>query len=111
MRRAKKKSAYALFLATAFLLMTMAPTYAQDAAGTFKMKCAVCHGANGDGNTAVGKKLMVRDLASPDVQKQTDADLAAIIGKGKNKMPPYRNSLNDGQIKDLVGYIRTLAKK
>lgn len=86
-------------------------TWAQDAAATYKAKCASCHGADGKGNTAVAKPLGVRDFSSPPVQKETDADLIAITQNGKNKMPGYAKSLKADQIKDLVAYIRDLSKK
>ncbi len=55
--------------------------------------------------------LGAHDFVSPEVQKQTDAQLAEIIAKGKNKMPGYEKTLKPEQIKDLVAYIRELAKK
>jgi cytochrome c553 len=47
---------------------------AQDAA-TYKAKCATCHGADAKGETPVGKKMGIKDLASPEVQKMSDAEL------------------------------------
>ena len=80
---------------------------AQDAAGTYKAKCALCHGADGKGG-----KMGTRDFASPEVQKETDAQLTETITKGKPpKMPAYEGKLKDTEIKDLVAYIRGLAKK
>ena len=76
----------------------------------YKAKCATCHGADGKGETPVGKMYKLRDLGSADVQKQSDAELTSVIEKGKNKMPGYGRSLKEDQIKDLVAYIRTLAK-
>ncbi|MFZ0786724.1 MAG: cytochrome c [Candidatus Acidiferrales bacterium] len=94
------------------LLVFCAPLWAQgDGASLFKSKCAACHGADGSGNTAVGKSLKIRDLASADVQKQTDAELTAIITNGKGAMPSYKDKLSGDQIKDLVGFVRQLAKK
>jgi cytochrome c6 len=84
---------------------------AQDAAGLYKAKCSACHGADGKGDTPVGKKMGLRDFASPEVQKSSDDELTAIIADGKDKMPSYKKSLKPEQIKDLVGYIRSLAKK
>ena len=55
--------------------------------------------------------MKVRDFASPEVAKETDAELIEITAKGRNKMPGYANSLKDAQIKELVAYIRDLAKK
>jgi cytochrome c6 len=82
-----------------------------DGAGDFKAKCAMCHGADGTGSTATGKALKVRDLGSSDVQGQTDAQLTDIVTNGKGKMPAYKGKLTNPQIKELVGFIRSLAKK
>jgi cytochrome c6 len=88
------------------------PTQAQDVgAALYKTKCAACHGADGKGDTAVGKANKIRDLGSPEVQAQSDADLTTIITNGKGKMPAYGKSLKPDQVKDLVTYVRTLAKK
>ena len=82
-----------------------------DAEATFKAKCAGCHGADGSANTPAAKALGVRDFHSPDVQKESDAELADIIAKGKNKMPKYADKLKDTEIKDLASYVRALGKK
>ena len=84
---------------------------AQDTAATYKAKCAACHGADGKGETPVGKKMGIKDLASPDVQKMSDAELTAVIADGKDKMPSYKKSLKPDQIEDLVSYIRSLKGK
>jgi cytochrome c6 len=78
---------------------------AQDAAATYKAKCAMCHGADGKGG-----KMGTRDFASADVKAESDAQLVDIVTKGKGKMPSYSGKLKDTEIKDLVAYIRTLAK-
>jgi mono/diheme cytochrome c family protein len=100
-----------LFVITAAMLLYAAPLRAQEAASSYKAKCAMCHGADGKGDTPAGKKLGARDFASPEVEKETDAELIEITAKGKNKMPGYEKSLKESQIKDLVAYIRELAKK
>jgi cytochrome c6 len=100
-----------LLILAAIVLFAGAPVRAQDAAGLYKSKCAVCHGADGKGDTPVAKKLGAHDFASPEVQKESDQDLAEVIAKGRNKMPAYGSSLKDAQIKDLVAYIRGLAKQ
>ena len=100
------------FLFAAAMALFAFPVHVRaDGAAVYKTKCAGCHAANGAGDTAAGKALKVRDLRSPDVQKQSDAELTAIITDGKNKMPAYKGKLDDGQIKSLVGYVRELAKK
>lgn len=81
-----------------------------DGAAEFKSRCAPCHGAKGAGETKLGQHLRVRDLGSADVQKQSDAELADIITKGKGKMPAYSGKLSKEQINDLLKWLRTLKK-
>jgi mono/diheme cytochrome c family protein len=85
---------------------------AQSAGETlFKSKCAACHGLDGKGEVPMGKKLGARNLASTEVQSQSDAQLVEVVTKGKNKMPSYDGKLKSDEIKGLVAYIRELAKK
>jgi len=101
-----------LLVAAVILFLFAVPMCAQhDTATVFKSKCAVCHGADGSGDTAVGKTLKLRDLRSADVQKQTDQELTATITNGKDKMPAYKDKLTADQIKGLVAFIRDLGKK
>lgn len=93
------------------IAIVAAPPVRADGAGDFKAKCAMCHGADGTGSTPTGKALKVRDLSSADVQSQTDTQLIGIISAGKGKMPAYKGKLTDDQIKEVVGFIRSLAKK
>jgi cytochrome c6 len=99
----------ALLAAILFLIPTV--LVAQDGAATFKSKCTMCHGPDGAGKTAMGQKLNIRDLHSAEVQKQSDAELAQIVTKGKNKMPAYEGKLTKEQIEQVVAYIRELGKK
>lgn len=77
---------------------------------TFKQMCAVCHGPDGSGATAMGRTFKLQDLRSPAVQNLTNAQLTEIISKGKGKMPAYEKRLTNEQIKAVVGYLRELAK-
>jgi cytochrome c6 len=92
-------------LAGGLMAAFSSPAMAQDAAATYKAKCAMCHGPDGKGG-----KMGTKDFASPEVQKQSDAELAATITNGKGKMPKYGEKLKENEIKDLVTYIRGLAK-
>jgi cytochrome c6 len=82
-----------------------------DPAADYKAKCASCHAADGSGNTPLGKKLQLKDLRSPEVQKMSDAQMNTLITKGKGKMPGYEKQLSADQIKQQVAYMRELAKK
>ena len=89
------------------MLALVCSTYTfADAAADYKAKCAMCHGASGEGKAA----MKTRDFSSADVQKQSDAELTDIITKGKEKMPSYDGKLSKDQIGDLVKWIRTLKK-
>ena len=93
-------------------VIALAPTaFATDAAAVYKAKCASCHGADGKGLTPVGKKMNLRDLGSPEVQKQTDKELYDWTAVGKGKMPGYKEKLSDVEIQALVVYMRMFAKK
>ncbi|MGB8324743.1 MAG: cytochrome c [Candidatus Acidiferrum sp.] len=76
----------------------------------YKAKCASCHGPDGKGETAAGKATKARDFASPEAKKETDAEWTDIIVKGKNKMPGYDKKITDAEVKDVVAYIRSIAK-
>lgn len=78
---------------------------------TYSAKCALCHAADGSGNTPKGKELKMKDLRSPEVQKMTDAEMYKVIAKGKKKMPGYEASLGKQACNELVAYMRELAKK
>jgi mono/diheme cytochrome c family protein len=54
--------------------------------------------------------MKARPFNSPDVMKESDADLTAIIKKGKNKMPSFDGKLTDAQIATLIAHIHTLQK-
>jgi cytochrome c6 len=96
----------AILLACGVMAVCSASAVAQDAASTYKAKCAMCHGADGKGG-----KMGTKDFASPDIKGMTDAQLADVITKGKPpRMPAYGDKLKESEIKDLVAYIRTLGK-
>ena len=96
---------------SALLALVLAvPAFSQSAAEIYKTKCQACHGVDGKGNTPVAKPLGVRSFQSPEVLKETDAELIAITQKGKNKMPAYAGpgKLTDAQIKAQIAFIRAL---
>jgi len=82
-----------------------------DGAATYKAKCALCHGANGGGDTPSGKAMKVKDLRSDAVQKQTDIELTKTISGGKGKMPAYGKQLTEPDIAAVIAFIRTLKGK
>src|ERR1700756_425901 len=105
------KSMVRVLLVVVVALTLSTWTFAADAGpDVYKSKCASCHGPDGKGETAMGKTMKVKDLASADVQKQPDTDLTTIIEKGKKPMPGYEGKLTKDQIDGLVKYVRSLKK-
>jgi mono/diheme cytochrome c family protein len=78
--------------------------------------CASCHGKDGSGNTAMGKKLNTKDYRDPKVQvvfSDAEAERAIKEGvktNGKETMKPFAGKLSDADIKALVAYIRAFKK-
>ena len=108
----KKTTAITLILFVfALALPAMA---ADDGAALFKTKCGACHGKSGAGDTPIAKAKNIKDLASADIQKLTDAELTEMIANGGPKKVAGHNfknkGLTDDQIKSLVAFIRTLKK-
>jgi mono/diheme cytochrome c family protein len=98
------------FPVLAFLQLISTFSTAETAAETYKTTCAMCHGTDGKGDTALGKNLHAKDLTSDEVQKQSDKELSTIIVKGKENMPGFEGRLTPAQINSLVKFIRGLKK-
>ncbi len=100
---------FAFFLVIIVLGLSYAAA-SEDAAGTFKAKCAMCHGADGSGNTAMGKKFNIPDLRAPEMQKKSKGDLSTVIANGKNTMPAFEGKLAADEIGQLAAYVHELKK-
>ena len=91
---------YLLFLTTSSVSWA-----ANDGAGLYKKKCAGCHGANGEGKSA---------LKAPAL-KGTDKSVAQLVDhitKGEStSKPPHSKGipgLTEDQAKSIAEYIKTL---
>src|SRR6266480_3408065 len=93
--------------------LSSAPVGAQgkSASAVYLDKCSVCHGADGAGKTAKGKKLKVKDVRET-VSKLTPEQMIEIVTKGKSPdMDGYAKDFSADQIKQIVEHYRTLARK
>src|SRR4030095_9245117 len=77
---------FALSFPKMFAALSVNP---QKGENIFRAKCAVCHGVDGAGDTANGKKLKVPDLRSNKVQDRPDDELLDVVTNGKRDMPPF----------------------
>ncbi|MDE3068098.1 MAG: cytochrome c [Verrucomicrobiota bacterium] len=105
-----------LTLSLAALTLAALSARAADDKALYDQTCAKCHGADGKGQTNIGKRLGVKDYTDPKVQEAlTDAAAYKAIKEGvKDKdgkvvMRPSQN-LSDEAIKGLVAYLRTFKK-
>ncbi len=105
-----KSKLMVVMLVLAIVAIPVASWAADEGADLFAGKCAACHGKAGDAESAMAKKMNIKPLSSPEVQKKSDTDLTKVITKGEGKMPAYEGKLSADQIKSLVAYIRTLKK-
>jgi mono/diheme cytochrome c family protein len=90
---------------------TLAQAQGKTASDIYLDKCAVCHGADGAGKTAKGKKIKVKDVRET-APKMTVEQMIEVVTKGKDPdMDAFGKELTAAQIKDIVEYYRGLAKK
>jgi cytochrome c553 len=99
------KKIFAVMLFTAAVLFLMLPnlSWADDAAASYKAKCAMCHGADAKG------KGNIPDLTSDKVKKASDAELEDFIANGgKDKKASHAFASKGVDAKAMVTYIRSL---
>jgi mono/diheme cytochrome c family protein len=100
-----------LTMTLAVLLLAGTAIWAQgDSKDLYLSKCATCHGPDGAGKTAKGKKLKVQDV-HVTAKKMTADEMIKIVTDGKGQdMDGYGKTLSKDQIKGLVDFYRSLAK-
>jgi mono/diheme cytochrome c family protein len=76
----------------------------------FRNRCTVCHGLDGSGNTALGKKLLIPDLRSEQVQQREDEELVETITEGKGEMPSFKKKLSRDSMYEVIAHLRKLSK-
>ena len=80
----------------------------------FLGSCAQCHGADGRGDTTVGRNMAppAMDLSSAHVQHWNDAELFWIIQNGVRLtgMPSWKSSISDTDTWKLARFIRTIPR-
>jgi cytochrome c553 len=105
-------------LIAAAMTLSAIAVYASDAKSkeVYDKECAKCHGADGKGDTKMGKKMGAKDYSNPKVQAEMKDDQAFKAIKeglkdkdGKVLMKPTEG-LSDDEIKALVKYMRTFKK-
>ncbi len=75
----------------------------------YERNCAVCHGPRGEG-TQLGT-MKTPPLNSGAALNDPDERFFKQISDGGNGMPPFRHTLDDKQIEDLVRFVREELQK
>lgn len=105
--------AYIIVAATCLgLLLVSASSYSAEAPKTlYTNRCQGCHGPDGKGSPTMAKALQttIPDLTSNEIGKKPDAEILGALSKGRGKMPPA-TGLSEKELKDLLGYIKGLAR-
>jgi mono/diheme cytochrome c family protein len=107
------------FLGTcAFALWITVDAVAASPNEIYAQKCAGCHGKDGKAQTAMGKKLNMKDLTDAKIQAAaTDADWEkAIVDGAKNAdgkvvMPGFKGKITPEDAKALVKICRDFKAK
>jgi mono/diheme cytochrome c family protein len=76
--------------------------------------CARCHGADGRGQTAMGRAFAAPNLADAGWWRQTrptDKRLTASLRHGRGQMPAFGQQLSKSEIAALVRFVRAFDGK
>ncbi len=104
-----------MIIAAALFAAAAMTASAQDAKALYEKSCQKCHGADGKGDTTMGKRVGCKDYSDAKVQAALKDDVAfKSIKEGLKKddkvqMAPI-TGMTDDQIKDVVKYMRTFKK-
>jgi len=74
----------------------------------FKQKCSKCHGADGSGDTSLGRIFGTPDFTDSGwwAKHPNTAEHVRVITKGKKNMPAFGKKLTRAQIASLATYIQ-----
>jgi cytochrome c2 len=78
--------------------------------GVFEEKCSMCHFADSDAKK-IGpglKGISKRGTFTVNNNKVTDENLKTWIENGDSLMPPFKDVLDEQQIRDVIAYVKTL---
>ncbi len=104
-----------LLAVLSFVVAALAAS-AAEAQANWDEHCAKCHGADGKGQTKMGKKLSIRDFTDAKVQAEfTDEQAFKAMKEGltdKNGKTTMKaiEGLSDDDMKALVPFVRALKK-
>jgi cytochrome c6 len=73
----------------------------------YKQKCSKCHGADGSGDTSMGRIFNAPDFTDGGWwAKHSSGELVGVITRGKKNMPAFGKKLTKAQIASLAAYVQ-----
>jgi cytochrome c6 len=88
----------------AFALLTVAAAArAEGASALFQKKCATCHGMDGKGQTKMGERMGIKDLAASGGSAE---EMEKVISDGRGKMPAFKGRISDDEIKSVAAFVK-----
>jgi len=109
-----------LFLITAASIALALPSLAADPAvvANYNTHCASCHAKDGSGNTTMGRKIGAKNFTDAKVVAEIKDDHALKNLKegvkdknGKEIKKPFTGKLTEEEMKALIEYSKSFAKK
>jgi len=105
-RRAFASSAIAAILGILLCFVLAAPAVAQDGKQIYNNRCALCHGADGDGKGVI---MQIAPFGADFWKASDDAAISKAIVEGKGRMPAI--PLSSEETKAVVEYMKANFKK
>ena len=101
-----------LTITTLIALLSNTNATAADGKAVYDAHCVKCHGADGKGETMMGKKMGAKDYTVTEIK---DATAFTAINDGlkkydKSLMKPFSDKLTDEEIKASIATMKTFKK-
>ena len=105
--RTVRAATFAALLAVVFLsVVFVSPVIGQDGKQIYGNRCALCHGADGDGKGVI---MQTAPFGADFWKASDDAAISKAIVEGKGKMPAV--PLSPEETKAVVEYMKSTMKK
>ena len=73
----------------------------------YKQKCSKCHGADGSGDTSLGRIFNAPDFTDSGWwAKHSSSESVGVITRGKKNMPAFGKKLTRAQSTSLAAYVQ-----
>jgi cytochrome c5 len=82
--------------------------FPESGSALYTAKCAKCHGADGRGDTAIGRSLDAPDFTDEAWRaRRSTGEMISVVTKGQKGMPAFSKKLTRRQISSLVSFVQS----